>query len=162
MVLSEADVERFWSHVKVGQIHECWLWMASKRPKRDGGHGRFRVRDSNEHAHRVALASTGVDVDGKVVRHRCDTADCQNPSHLATGTQLDNVQDMIDRNRLARGEANGQARLTEAQVIKMRVSKLSHYVWAKRLGVDDATVSKARRGITWAYLNDDYPPIHFK
>lgn len=37
--------------------------------------------------------------NGLVVRHKCDNRNCINPEHLELGTQQENVQDMIDRNR---------------------------------------------------------------
>lgn len=156
---NEADLERFWDKVIVGKLEDCWIYQGYTRSKRDGGHGQFKVKRKNVGAHRFALASTGVDVEGKIVRHRCDLAACVNPHHLITGDMWDNNNDRVARDRSAKGEDNGRAVLTEEIVIRMRKDRRPHYRWAKKLGVDTTTVSLARRGITWAYLNEDHPPI---
>ena len=156
MALSEAELERFWCKVVVGRLEDCWLWQAAKK---DTGHGRFKLRGQDVGAHRVALMSTGVDVERLVVRHKCNSASCCNPSHLRVGSSWDNIQDRIDADRSAKGEGNGRARLTEAQVIGMRKNTRPHYQYAKKYGVDTTTISLARRGVTWSYLNDLHPPI---
>ncbi len=155
-MLEEKDLERFWSKVVVGRLGECWLWQGALR---NSGHGRFKLKGKDFGAHRVALMSTGVDIDGFVVRHVCNSAACVNPSHLITGDSWDNVQDRIDSDRSAKGEDNGRARLTEDQVIAMRKDTRPHYRYAKKYGVDVTTISLARRGVTWAHLNEEHPPI---
>lgn len=157
MKLNEQELERFWDKVDVGRLEDCWIYQGAVRAQ--GGHGRFKLRRRDTGAHRIALASTGVDITNLVVRHRCDKSACCNPSHLHVGDHYDNIQDRVDRDRTAKGEANGRAILTEELVIKMRKDKRPHYLYAKRYGVDTTTVSLARRGVTWAYLNEDHPPI---
>lgn len=39
------------------------------------------------------------DIQGQVVRHTCDTPNCINPEHLVIGTNADNMQDKVDRDR---------------------------------------------------------------
>lgn len=60
----------------------------------------------------------------EVVRHTCDNPRCINPAHLIGGTQQDNMQDCIKRNRLgdARnfGAANGRTVLNPADVKYIR------------------------------------------
>lgn len=159
MQLTERDVERFWDKVAVGRLEDCWLFQGCCRPKADGGHGSFKASGKSHGAHRVALATTGVDVQRLVVRHKCNMAPCCNPSHLHTGDHWDNVEDRVASDRSAKGGKNGRARLTEAVVIKMRSDNRPHYQYAKQFGVDTTTVSLARRGVTWSYLNAEYPPI---
>ncbi len=157
--LTEKDIERFWDKVVVGRLDECWIFQGYCRSKKAGGHGQFRVDSVPLYAHRVALASTGVNVIGQVVRHRCNVPSCCNPSHLHTGDHWDNVDDRVASDRSAKGAKNGRARLTEAIVIEMRGNTRPHYQFAKKYGVDSTTVSLARRGVTWSHLNEEYPPI---
>lgn len=156
MIFNSSDLERFWSKVQVGRLEDCWIFQGYKRPS---GHGQFKVNGQAMGAHRFALASTGVDIQGRIVRHTCDTPDCVNIYHLITGDTWDNIADRVRRGRCAIGESNGRAVLTEELVIRMRQDRRPHYTWGKEIGVDGKTVSLARRGITWAYLNEKYPPI---
>jgi hypothetical protein len=47
------------------------------------------------------------------------------------------------------GEKNGRAKLSQAIVSEIRTTMLPTYVWVRKLGVDRATVNRARRGATW-------------
>ncbi|MBU8770315.1 HNH endonuclease [Cytobacillus oceanisediminis] len=59
---------------------------------------------------------------GLVVRHTCDNRECINPEHLILGTQKDNMNDMMSKNRnnQPRGEKSGKSKLTEEQVRQIR------------------------------------------
>lgn len=90
---------------------------------------------------------------GVVVRHTCDNPRCVNPAHLVAGTQADNVQDMIDRGRIARNEQKGeQCKLTAEQVnyIKANCVPRSRTVgcvqMAERFGVSHSLVKAIMRG----------------
>jgi len=70
--------------------------------------------------------------EGLVIRHICDNKMCININHLLIGTFLDNFQDMINRNRQARGESHGRAKLTENKVKEIR--KLNGFMTYKAIG----------------------------
>lgn len=53
---------------------------------------------------------------GQVLRHKCDNPKCVNLDHVQLGTHADNVADRVARNRSAKGERNGRAKLNEHQV----------------------------------------------
>lgn len=109
--------------------------------------------------HRVVLAQTlGVplsNLDGQVVRHKCDNPRCINPSHLELGGQLDNIKDMVARGRTSRREARYNAKLTEEQVswikqvYKPRDKEFSQYALAKKLGVSRTTINNVLNGYAW-------------
>lgn len=54
------------------------------------------------------------------VCHKCDNRKCVRPDHLFLGTYTDNINDMWKKNRGAKGESNGQSKLTEKEVKKVR------------------------------------------
>lgn len=60
----------------------------------------------------------------EVVKHRCDNARCINLNHLEPGTHKCNALDKVargrDRNGDPRGERNGRAVLSDAQVAEVR------------------------------------------
>lgn len=84
-----------------------------------------------------------------VVRHSCDFPACCNPAHLVLGTQLENVQDRVDRDRSARGEVNGRALLTVFDVEEIRRSSEPAAGLAERFGVSKWTIYDVRRGRSW-------------
>jgi hypothetical protein len=120
---------------------------------------------------------------GMVVRHKCDNKICVNPAHLEIGTPQDNVRDRVQRGRCCRGdrhptrtgkahwlprgpahrwygkkmphrgESNGMAKLTEAQVLEIIAdTKPVARVLAARYGVCPATIHLIRNGTSWSYL----------
>ena len=135
--------ERFWPKVNkngptvVAALGPCWVWTAATK---DGGYGVIHPPASGRggptlKAHRAVLMLAGVDIDGKVVRHRCDNPPCVRPDHLEVGTQTENVGDMIARGRVARGERRRTAKLTAPQVKEIRR-------WAE-LGEDLADIASS-------------------
>ena len=98
---------RFWGKVKK-RSSGCWEWQAG----RDGsGYGLFwhPERKKNVGAHRVAYElANGVPPGNMFVLHSCDNPLCVNPDHLSLGTLQDNVDDMVAKNRQAKGSRNKQ------------------------------------------------------
>lgn len=97
----------------------CWLWTGTN----DGRYGRQYQSGMgrSEGAHRLASElADGPIPDGLSVLHHCDTPLCVRPTHLFRGTQTVNVADMMAKGRVARGERASRARLTEADVRRLR------------------------------------------
>lgn len=96
----------------------CKIWDKSRRPD---GYGEVNFQGKTTRAHRLAYVNanglTLADIQGKVVRHKCDNPSCVNPEHLILGTHLDNTRDRIERNRGARGERQGSAKLSAENVL---------------------------------------------
>ena len=61
------------------------------------------------------------ELDGLVVRHKCDNPRCINPDHLELGTQRDNVQDCVKRDRRPKYLLKKQ-RITDQQVREIRAA----------------------------------------
>ncbi len=57
---------------------------------------------------------------GLVVRHKCDEPMCVNPDHLWLGTDQDNMDDKMLKNRHPVGEKCVQSVFTESEVIAIR------------------------------------------
>ena len=110
---------RFWAHVQIGGLDECWNWTRSVSRL---GYGQLRFRKKIHSAHRIAWVLTFPDIPivDKVL-HRCDNRRCCNPIHLFLGSQADNMRDMAAKNRnfKAIGEKNGRAKITNAQVLEI-------------------------------------------
>lgn len=85
------------------------------------GYGVMTYKSKSYKAHRLAYElHNGVKIGNKVVRHTCDNPKCVNPSHLILGSHADNINDRDERNRTAKGENAGRAKLTNNDAVKIR------------------------------------------
>ncbi|QEE24479.1 HNH endonuclease [Rhodanobacter glycinis] len=150
---------------------DCWDWPKSRT---GAGYGQLSNRVSGRnvpaYAHRVAhFIATGSLAVGMDVCHRCDNPACINPAHLFEGTARDNLQDMASKGRSnrgkklpqgnahwaaqhperVRGSANGNAKLTEADVRNIRASEERGARLAERYGVSQTLISGIRKGRRW-------------
>ncbi len=138
----------------------CRNWTGSLR----NGYGRLIVgsrTDGTRHsttAHRYSYeVHRGPIADGLEVCHRCDNPRCINPEHLFLGTRQDNIDDREakGRNVVARGEANGASKLTEADVAEARrLRGLGHTYQsiATRFGVHKRTAMRVVKSEHWNHV----------
>jgi hypothetical protein len=92
-----SEEERFWSRVNIKGPDECWPWKAGVFSY---GYGAFYFRQKQQKASRVAWILKKREIpDGLFVLHKCDNPPCCNSNHHFLGTQLDNMRDMISKNR---------------------------------------------------------------
>lgn len=96
--------------------NECIEWTGAKNP---AGYGITWWNNHWAYAHRAAVNAQ----EGEVVRHQCDNPSCVNPDHLVVGTAKENSEDMVHKNRQARGENAGNSKLTEEEVLLIRFLK---------------------------------------
>ena len=98
-IIKRTEARRFWSHVEVGEPHECW--NTKYKTKQRSGHVIFGIRGLRKkqiqvYAHRVAWVLThGAIPEGLFVLHKCGNAKCCNPAHLYLGTLSDNALDSV-------------------------------------------------------------------
>lgn len=140
------DVTRFWGLVERKSEDECWHWSGDV--DRDG-YGIFVFHGRKMGAHELALSFTTGEkrLDRLDTRHSCDNPPCVNPSHLSFGTRQQNVMDMMERGRGARG-----GRLTDDQIIEIRERRNAgarQMDLARQFGISDGQVSMIVRGIRW-------------
>lgn len=154
--------DRFWAKVDRRGPTECWPWKGGVGG--NAGHGQVReggASPSKLGAHRVAWELAHGEVPrGLRVLHKCDKPPCCNPNHLFLGTQQDNVDDREAKGRggqaKRRGERNGRAKLTEADVRRIRAEhedRRSINWLARAFGVTKTTVRGIVRRATWRHVS---------
>jgi hypothetical protein len=165
-----------------GSVWSCWNRGGGLRGNRGGGlrevtsfwrlltpdhssrHKRVRlVKDGQGHTqlvHRLVLAAfVGPCPPGMEARHFPDR-DTRNNSlvNLSWGTHSQNCADTIVHGTMVRGERNGNAKLTEFEVRKVRrlaASGWSQRQIARRFGVSQSTVQRIAGREIWSWLPDD-------
>jgi len=145
-------IERF--HEKYMPITEtgCWIWLGGVNTSGYGQIKKSRARQ-NTPAHRISWElHRGEIPQGMFVCHKCDIRSCVNPDHLFLGTAKDNSQDMKNKGRSTAGERDGNARLTEAQVIAIRASDLSDRVVADEFGISRRHANQLRNRVRWEHV----------
>lgn len=149
----------------------CWPWPKARTP---AGYGLLAVMAAGKrrtlYAHRVAYeVATGEDPGQREVAHRCDNPSCVNPAHLFLATHAENMRDMREKGRSAkgvkkpigdrhwaardpdrvRGSNSGSAKLTDEAVAYIRASGETHAALGRRFGVTATAVAYVRAGKTW-------------
>jgi hypothetical protein len=147
------DIARFFSKVNVRpSMEDCWEWKGSIG-RGHMGYGSFSVGSTSRSAHRFCYEYFhGRIPEGLVVRHRCDNPLCVNPWHLETGTHKDNMLDRVIRNRSSRGSKNGNAKLTEDQVLDIFHDDRLPTQISEDYGIDHTTVRNIKSGKNWTHL----------
>ena len=151
-------ITKFWFKVnKEGD--NCWLWDSSRDNK---GYGRYKIvlyGKTETLAHRVSwslMNETSIP-KGRVVLHTCDNPPCVNPKHLIIGTQLDNIRDMVNKDRQSKGEYSGTNKLNSDDVLKIRKLHFSEGITqtelAKLYNISLSAISGILLGSRWKSVN---------
>jgi len=153
MAVTEADLKRFWSKVKIKSQNQCWNWNGSTSPR---GYGSVSLYGANLRAHRVSLYFSGTIIpEQHFACHHCDNPGCVNPHHLFVGTQKQNADDMKHKNRQCKGERTPSSRITTkiARAIKT-APKYDGYLrdLAAFYGISHGCVQHVRYGHTWRHI----------
>ena len=144
---------RFWKNIK--KKEDCWIWQGKTY---NGGYGKITIEGKSLLVHRLAyeLYNAKKIPEDRMVLHSCHNRDCINPEHLRLGTHTDNMRDMVIANRQARGEEDGNARLSVTEVKKIKgllaSGEFKHIEIAEMFNVGRSTITDIRKGRTWAWL----------
>lgn len=134
----------------------CILWEGPTSPN---GYGHRQIGGKTVSVHRLAWEEArGPIPAGMIVRHKCDIRACINAEHLELGSHLDNMRDRNERGRQARGESQGHALLTEAEVCAIRERYRSgerQTALALEYGVHQTTVSDIVRRKSWQHISTE-------
>lgn len=108
-------------------------------------------------AHRVAwsLHNNRQIPDKLQVLHKCDVRNCVNPEHLFIGTNSDNMVDMVQKGRgnyKHVGSLNPNSKLTEKDIVDIRLSSVSIASLARQYTVSWSTIFDIKTRRTWTHI----------
>jgi len=158
IVLTTAEVAKFWSLVQKHGPNDCWGWAKYHNRL---GYGIFTASKNRQFlAHRVACLLINKQL-GKHVCHLCNNPGCCNPSHLIPGDAKIN-NGMKDQTKF-HGEHHPMACLTEKQVLKIvKMNKqlnqnregrpIGRTQIAKLTGFSEGSIDHILRGNSWSWL----------
>lgn len=149
--------ERFEMQVKRRE-DGCWIWAGGVDLD---GYGAFKGEAAGQQflrAHRWSWAHHNNKrvPPGAHICHTCDNPRCVNPEHLFLGDPLANMRDKVAKGRLrvADGEKNGHAKLTEAQARAILADPRPHAAIAADYGVKSSTVGSIKQRVSWQHIED--------
>ena len=90
---------------------------------------------------------------GYYLCHKCDVPSCVNPNHMFIGTARENTDDMLMKNRQAKGRKINFAKLTPEIVRKIRAENGSYASIAKTHALNPGTIRLIKLGITWKHVS---------
>lgn len=153
---------KFWARfdARTRRVGECLEWTGNCRNReKDGRYGAVKLPSGrNVFTHRVSWTrARGPIPAGLCVLHTCDNPLCVDVSHLFLGTDADNAADRErkQRNRPPIGEKQGRARLTNAQVRRIRFllsQGVVQKIVAAAYSVCPATVAHIAVGRNWSKI----------
>lgn len=137
---------------RVDRSGTCHIWTGARDKD---GYGFMKHKKKQRRAHRIAFTiENGPIPEGQLVLHKCDNPPCVNPEHLFLGLVQDNSDDMVNKNRQARGEGHGRSKLTEDEVREIRdryiYRKVTLHQLAEEYGVYYTVIHKVVTREIWA------------
>lgn len=155
IALSDSDLRRFWSKVSLPDSSGCMLWLGGRN---NHGYGRLRTTTTHVGAHRVALVLSEGEppADRPVAAHSCRNRHCVASGHLRWASPAENSGDRDLDGTTARGERDGNAKLTEDHVRAIRgayaTGRMTQRELAERYGVTRPLIGYIVRGKIWRHL----------
>jgi len=147
---------RFWAKVDENgpvpiqhpDMGRCWQWVGSRT---NNGYGQIWDGGRLVLAHRLAYETlVGPIPDGLECDHLCRNRPCVRPSHIEPVTHSANLKRSPFKGQA--GEANRNAKLTEAQVREIRWLRgtVSQRKLAALFGVNHSHICHVQTGYSWS------------
>lgn len=142
-----------------------WMWGGAISKTSGYGVSRYASNQGQTSAHRAIYEYyIGPIPNGLNVLHRCDIKLCVNPDCLFLGTQSDNINDSVRKNRFRmngvntnqKGQCNNASKYTETQIMEviqyLRDGRLTQRKIASITGVHFGTVNDIKMKKRWTHL----------
>lgn len=93
----KCDINKFMEQVEIIPFHSCWEWVGKKNWS---GYGVVLHDGMQRGAHRFSYELHKGEIPrSHVILHACDNRSCVRPEHLISGTQSENIRDMVRKGR---------------------------------------------------------------
>jgi hypothetical protein len=129
----------------------CWEWTGARTGQ---GYGRLGAMVLT-HRLSAAIFLSLQDAVRYFVLHKCDNPPCFNPEHLYFGGHAQNVEDMVERDRLPRGEQRPNALLSDRQVLeiwqRLQSGERTGHL-AREYGLTTRYVYRIKVGSRWGHI----------
>lgn len=113
----------------------------------------YIVLSDNQYLHRkVYKDNFGSIPEGMVIRHTCDHRACANPEHLTAGTQAENIQDKVIRNRQSKGTHRPDAKLNDEKALFILNSDMKYKKLAELFNVSETVIKFIKTRRTWKHI----------
>lgn len=146
-----------WLSARTGHVgDECLPWPFGRT---GSGYGALEIDGRAISAHRWMCAEVygPPPTPSHEAAHSCGRGHlgCVNPGHIRWATHSDNLADRLDHGTATIGEANGFAKLTEADVREIRsgAGRVTQRDLAERYGVDPSNISQIQLRKSWSWLD---------
>lgn len=134
---------------------DCLIWPFSKNSH---GYGQININGAPVGAHRIMCEKTNgpAPTAEHEAAHNCGKGQlgCIHPKHLRWATSAENSADLYAHGTINRGERNGGAKLTEADILRIRQlsQTQSHRELATMFGVSRWTIQDIIHRRNWGWL----------
>ena len=128
-------------------MNDCILWDGAVN---SSGYPVTWKHGKSVYVHRWVVGAR----TGDVVMHICDNKQCINPKHLRIGTHKQNSEDMVKKDRQAKGEDAGNSKLSKESVLEIRNYKgsLSSRKVAQLYNISKTNVLDIWNGRIWRHV----------
>ena len=139
---------------KIDTKTKCIVWQLAKTPE---GYGITYHWGRKTYVHRLIWYLTYKYWSDKLVLHSCNNVSCINVDHLFEGTYQDSMNEMKRKGRTTIGAKNGNAKLTEQEVIAIKnlykTGKYSQTKLAELYAISKESIRNILRRKTWKHVD---------
>jgi len=145
-----------WRQIDIRNEDDCWEWVGHKDKN---GYGRATINRKDYRSHRIVYKETyGTIPEGLFILHTCNNPSCCNPNHLYTGTNQDNMDQMVADGRSPHliGEKSGTHKLKEKDVLEIRqlysTGEYTQRDLSKKYGISQTEISRIYHRTRWDHV----------
>lgn len=129
------------------EVTGCLIWQGRTNRK---GYGLISYGGKHRSTHRIVYEAFKWDIpEGLHVLHRCDNRRCVYLDHLHVGTNRDNIEDKISKDRSGK-------KLNISKVLEIKrllAAGVPHSEIAAQFGIACSIVSRIKTGHRWGHVS---------